>query len=97
MRNVKCTWLYGPTRVGKSWEAVRLLGGDLKQIYIKDAKTKFWENYEQQSKVLIDELPIESATWILNYLKRWSDKLPCIIEIKGYSAFLNATEVIVTC
>jgi len=46
MREVKCTWLYGPTRVGKSWEAVRLLGGDLKQIYIKDAKSKFWENYE---------------------------------------------------
>lgn len=29
MRDVKCTWIWGPTRLGKSWDAIRRLGGDL--------------------------------------------------------------------
>lgn len=65
-------------------------------IYFKNAGNKWWCGYEEQAKVLMDELPLETSTWLINYLKRWTDKLPCILEYKGGWVWARYLELIVT-
>lgn len=81
---VTATWRHGPTRTGKSFAAIAELGcdpfGDLSSIYFKPSHNKWWDGYNGQQKVLIDELPKEASRWCLNFLKLWTDKLPLLVE-----------------
>lgn len=100
-RIVECRWYHGPTRTGKTYRAVQELGGKpdgvSPGIYLKDAATKWWCGYSGEALVLIDELPVEAAYWISNYLKRWADKLPTPLEVKGGRATARWTKLYVTC
>jgi len=72
MRNVKGRWYHGPTRMGKTWLALKELGVDLtkdipSQVFMKNSQNKWWDGYTQLKKngekmpVLIDELDKVSA------------------------------------
>lgn len=82
MRDVKSYWLYGPTRTGKSWDCIKRMNkdpkGDLSGIYFKDSENKWWDGYNNEEYVLVDELPKETSKWILTKLKKWTDKLPLL-------------------
>lgn len=101
IREVKCKWFYGATRLGKSWQAIKELKDagavDLQGIYFKNSNNKYWENYRGQLYVLIDELPLmKDNSWLMNYMKKWTDKIPCELDVKNTSCFLRATHIYVT-
>ncbi|UDN67476.1 replication-associated protein [robinz virus RP_513] len=121
IRDVKCFWYHGPSRVGKTWRCIQeanmmieqinpkpqplsgskdpsssgtgaqtlsgskdpsvLPGTDLSMIYFKEVN-KWWDGYNGELAVILDDVPKESD-WLLYFLKRWGDKLPCHLEIKN--------------
>lgn len=81
-------WLYGPPGSGKSYIA-RKFSDD---IYLK-AQNKWWDGYNNQSVVLLDDLDTPTLG---HYLKIWSDKYSCTGETKGGTVNLQHQLFIVT-
>lgn len=66
-------------------------------IYFKNSQNKWFDGYANQTKILIDELPKEASKWCMTYLKKWTDKLPCLVDVKGTTTYARWDHVIVTC
>ena len=67
------------------------------QVYSKDSSNfQWWENYNGQECVLVDEIALGATGKMMNYMKRWTDKLPCMVEIKGGQTWLKATKLAFT-
>ena len=66
----------GPTGVGKSRRAWDEAGFD---AYPKDPNTKFWDGYQGQPHVVMDEF--RGKIDISNIL-RWTDQYPVSVETK---------------
>lgn len=95
MENVRRTGVttcvyWGETGTGKSRQAWLDAGDD---AYIKNPNTKWWDGYKGQKNVIIDEFVGEIR---INYLLTWFDNYPCIVECKGYSIPLEATNFWIT-
>jgi len=71
-------WWWGPTGTGKS----RRLWSEYPFHYPKNL-TKWWDGYDDEEVVAIEEFTPESANFIAHYLKIWSDRYPFSPEIKG--------------
>lgn len=87
-RKVICYW--GPTGVGKSRRA--WLDASF-EAYPKDPRTKFWDGYNGQKHVVIDEF---RGAIDISHLLRWFDRYPCNVEVKGSSTVLSATCIWIT-
>lgn len=88
-----------------SFEDVRFTGVQLEQakaaerglkrapMHPKDPRTKFWDGYQNESAVIIDEFRggIDIA-----HLLRWLDRYPVRVEIKGSSTTLLADSFWIT-
>ncbi len=87
-RTIRCYW--GKTGTGKSHRAWDEAGDG---AYAKCPRSKFWEGYQDQEKVVIDEFRggIDVA-----HLLRWFDRYPVIVEVKGSSKPLNARGIWIT-
>lgn len=83
------TWIYGPSGSGKSRQA----WGMSKDIYVKDSVNKWWDGYEQQELVLIDEY---KGNWDYAYLLKVLDRYPMLVEYKGGSIQLNSPKFVIT-
>uniref|UniRef100_A0AAU8H548 ATP-dependent helicase Rep n=1 Tax=CRESS DNA virus TaxID=3138951 RepID=A0AAU8H548_9VIRU len=84
-------WLYGKAGTGKSTWAKNLgnhLGG-----YYEKAQNKWWDGYEGEKVVILDDLDTET---LLHYIKKWSDKFPCKGEVKGSTVWLHHDWFVVT-
>lgn len=81
---------WGASGTGKSRRAWELGGPD---AYPKDPNTKFWDGYQGQSIVIMDEF---RGKIDISHLLRWFDRYPCRVEIKGSSVPLKATTIYVT-
>jgi len=88
VRTVKVFW--GPTGTGKTRRAWELGGLD---AYPKIPSTKFWDGYQGQKSVIIDEFRGDIG---ISNLLRWFDRYPVLVEIKGSSTVLCAELIIVT-
>lgn len=95
-RVVTCKWMWGATGTGKTRRSIAEFGGDYKKIYMK-ANNKWWDGYFRQPYVLLDELDRAQNKWIHNFLKRWCDRYPCLLEIKGGTVYNQYTHFFVTC
>ena len=88
---VKEVYLYwGPTGTGKSrkaWEEASF------QAYPKDPRTKFWDGYNQQKNVVIDEF---RGAIDIAHLLRWFDRYPVSVETKGSGTVLSAVKIWIT-
>lgn len=87
-RTVYVFW--GLTGTGKSrraWEEAGI------EAYPKDPRTKFWCGYQGQAHVVIDEFRggIDIA-----HMLRWLDRYPVIVETKGSSTVLRASNIWIT-
>lgn len=80
----------GVTGSGKSHRAWFEAGAD---AYPKDPRTKWWQGYQGQAHVVIDEFRggIDIA-----HLLRWLDVYPVVVETKGSSTPLLATHFWIT-
>lgn len=87
-RTIKVYW--GRTGTGKSRRAWDEAGLD---AFPKDPRSKFWDGYSGHRHVVIDEFRggIDIA-----HLLRWFDRYPVVVEIKGSSVVLAATNIWVT-
>jgi len=80
----------GPTGTGKSHRAWTEATFD---AFPKDPRTKFWDGYQGQEHVVIDEF---RGAIDISHMLRWLDKYPVIIEVKGSSAVLKAKKIWIT-
>jgi len=84
-------WIHGAPGTGKTHVVVTTYPNR----YIKPIN-KWWDGYQQEEIVHIDELCPEHTTWITPYLKKWSDKWPFDAEVKGGALQIRPTRIIVT-
>jgi len=87
-RSVHVFW--GATGTGKSrraWDEAGLLA------YPKDPRTKFWDGYQGNVNVVMDEF---RGAIDISHLLRWFDRYPVIVEVKGSSVVLRATTIWIT-
>lgn len=88
LRSVTVFW--GPTGTGKTRRAWELGGLD---AYPKIPNTKFWDGYQGQKVVIIDEFRGDVS---MSNLLRWFDRYPVLVEIKGGSTILCAEVIYIT-
>ncbi len=83
-------WVYGPTGCGKT----KFVHDNYSDVYVA-MNNKWWDGYENQSVILIDDLRAEDYPF--NYLLRLLDAYPLQLEIKGGSVQLRNKMFIITC
>lgn len=77
-------WLYGPSGVGKSYLA-RKLADDANRPYYVKALNKWWDNYENEDIVIIEEMNPDYCNKNASEIKTWFDVYPFPCEFKGGS------------
>jgi len=85
-----CMVFWGKTGTGKSRRAWEEAGMD---AYCKDPRTKFWDGYQDEENVVIDEF---RGGIDISHLLRWLDRYPVRVEIKGSSKPLKAKKIWIT-
>lgn len=83
-------WYYGAPGTGKSKKAHETL----KEAFIKEPRTKWWNNYLLETTVIIDDFGPQGID--INHLLRWFDRYKCYVEYKGGMLPLKASTFIVT-
>ncbi len=75
----KGIWIHGPTGAGKTTAALQRYPGCFRK-----PPTKWWDGYEGQEVILLDDLRKENAKFIVYYLTQWMDRhAPPAGEVKG--------------
>lgn len=85
------SWLWGPTGTGKSRYAATLAG---ESAYWKPGSTKWWNGYEGQTTVIIDDYRRDLCTFA--ELLRLFDRYPHSVETKGGVRSFVSRRIIVT-
>lgn len=80
----------GTTGLGKSRKAWHEAGLD---AYPKTPTTKFWDGYQGQGNVVIDEFTGQIE---ITHLLRWLDRYPVLVETKGSGTVLKAKKIWIT-
>lgn len=84
-------WYYGPTGTGKSYTA-RTENPD---YYVKGLN-KWWDGYEDQPCVIIEEWHPEVVDALQQMLKQWCDHHPFAAETKGSTRCIRPGKIIIT-
>jgi len=84
-------WIHGSTGTGKTHSVVT----QHPDRYIKPLN-KWWDGYQGEDVVHIDEISPEHTKWIAPYLKKWADKWPFDAEVKGGAKQLRPKLIVVT-
>lgn len=82
-------WLWGKTGVGKTKTATE----DFDSYYMKDG-TQWWNGYEQQTAIVIDDF---DGRWPYRDLLRLLDRYPYQGQTKGGYVKINSKFIIITC
>lgn len=85
-----CMVYWGKTGTGKSRRAWDEAG---MEAYCKDPRTKFWDGYQDEENIVIDEF---RGGIDVSHLLRWLDRYPVRVEIKGSSKPLKAKKIWIT-
>lgn len=85
-------WIWGPVNAGKTYAATHAFPG----YYPKARGNRWWDKYEKQDYVLMDEVNASQAQLMMQDLKSWTDKEPFIAEIKGGTITIRPKIVCIT-
>jgi len=86
----KVYYLWGPTHTGKSHRAWSEAGMD---AYRKNPRSKWWDGYQGQRNVVMDEF---RGGIDISYLLGWFDWYPATVEVKGSTVALKCTNFWIT-
>lgn len=89
-------WVCGKTGTGKSkWvrSYFKRLG---MKIYNKPANSKWFDGYQDQPVVLLDDFSKDSAKIVGSSIKIWSDEYASTVEIKGSSVSFKPKFLVIT-
>lgn len=85
---------YGESGQGKTRAVYDEFGID--RVYKKNSTSKFWEGYNGEHCVLIDDFNPRSSIFKYNDLLTLTDRYPEILDIKGTSAQFRSKVIIIT-
>lgn len=88
-------WIYGPSNTGKSTEARRIAALNGQRVYLK-SMNKWFDNYDNEESILLEDLGDSQAVQMQYYLKIWADRYVWRGEIKGRSKLIRPRRLIVT-
>jgi len=93
--DIRVFYYWGDSGSGKTHAAFEESGykDDPSSVYYKGSSTKWFDGYQGQSKSILDDFEGDIA---LVHLKRWFDKYPCTVEVKGSTFPLKVTTFWVT-
>lgn len=84
-------WFYGPAGLGKS----RAARASSTSLYVKMAN-KWWDGYDNEDDVLIDDFHPDQAKYLVSFLKIWADRYPFPAEVKGGTIMIRPARILVT-
>lgn len=88
----KVIWLYGKAGVGKT----KYVHDNHDSIYIKP-HSKWWNGYNQQEVILIDDFPGFHGHFDIRYMFQLCDPYACSMETKGGTVAINSPYIYITC
>lgn len=90
-------WIWGKTKTGKTLSVKTKYWG--KNIYWKDPHNKWWDGYQGEEIVVLDDLDAKKALdYAGEFLKRWCGHEPFLAESKGGNTrYIRPTTFVVTC
>ncbi len=91
LRKTCGVWLHGVSGAGKSYTARKRYT----DMYDKPLN-KWWDGYQYEGTVLLDDVGHEHKQWIGFYLKRWADRYSFPAEEKGSSRTIRPQHIVVT-
>ena len=84
-------WYYGEAGSGKSFRAF----SEYPDAYRKRAN-KWWDGYQGEDVVIIDDFDPEVAKYLVCHMKQWSDRYAFQAETKGGAMMVRPKMVVVT-
>lgn len=84
-------WIYGPPGTGKSYKA----RNDYGEYYLKETN-KWWDSYQNEPTVVIDEVERDAGKYLGHYLKKWADRYAFDAEVKGSKIIIRPERIVVT-
>ena len=87
-------WFWGPTGTGKTRAVYAAAAAANATLYVKMSDNKWWDGYESDEWVLIDDYRRDFSTF--SQLLRLLDRYPMRVEFKGGSIEFAATHIYIT-
>lgn len=88
-------FLFGDSRTGKSRFA-RSYCRELGIEYYRKDWSRWWDNYNNEEAVIMEEANEHSCANRMNDLKEWCDRYACQVQVKGSHIYMRAKVFIIT-
>ncbi len=84
-------WYWGDPGTGKS----RRARAESVSYFVKNLN-KWWDCYQNEDDVILDDFSVDTARYLSTHLKLWSDRYAFVGEVKGTARWIRPKRIIVT-